>query len=195
MTPFVIEEGNIKNFEKIVTAEMDKSIAFFEKELTGIRTGKAQVSMIEDIKVECYGGSIMRLREVASLAAPDVNMLTVQPWDKGLLGDIERGIKISHLGISPIVDGDMIRLEIPRMSTARREELSKIVGQKTETSKIDIRNIRKDVQNLIKDAQKNKKLSEDFEKRLNKLLQEITDNYVAKIDTLSEKKKNELKAI
>ena len=195
MNPILIEEGNIKGFEKVVTAEMEKAMTHFEKELVGIRTGKAQVAMIEDIKVECYGGTIMRLRDIASLAAPDVNMLTIQPWDKGVTGDIERSINMSHLGLTPIVDGDIIRLEIPRMTTARRDELSKLVGQKMETSKIDIRNIRKDVQNFVKDAQKGKKISEDFEKRLQKTLQDLTDNFVGKIDTQGEKKKAELKAL
>ena len=168
MTPIIIEEGNIKGFEKAVTAEMEKAMTHFEKELAAVRTGKAQVTMIEDVKVECYGGSTMRLRDVASLAAPDVNMLTIQPWDKGIIGDIERGINMSQLGLTPIVDGDIIRLEIPRMTTTRRDELSKVVGQKMEASKIDIRNIRKDVQNMVKDAQKSKKISEDFEKRMAK---------------------------
>ncbi len=195
MTPIIIEEGNVKSFEKAVTAEMEKAMAHFEKELVGIRTGKAQVAMIEDIKVECYGGTTMRLRDIASLSAPDVNMLTIQPWDKGIMGDIERGINMSHLGLTPIVDGDIIRLEIPRMTTSRRDELSKLVGQKMEASKIDIRNIRKDVQNFVKDAQKNRKISEDFEKRLQKTLQDITDNCVGKIDTQGEKKKAELKAL
>lgn len=195
MTPIMIEEGNIKSFEKAVTAEMEKSFTHFEKELASVRTGKAQVSMIEDLKAECYGGTMMRLKDMASLAAPDVNMLTIQPWDKSVLGDIERAINTSHLGLTPIVDGDIIRLEIPRMTTTRREELSKIVGQKIETSKIDIRNIRKDVQNFVKDAQKGKKISEDFEKRLNKSLQDMTDNFVNKIDAQGEKKKSELKAV
>ncbi|MCX5923534.1 MAG: ribosome recycling factor [Candidatus Dependentiae bacterium] len=195
MTPIIIEEGNLKSFEKPVCAEMDKSFAHFEKELTGIRTGKAHISMIEDLKVECYGGSVMNLREVASLASPDANILTVQPWDKGILLDIERSLASSHLGVSPIIDGDIIRLELPRMTTTRRDELAKLVGKKIEDSKIDIRNVRKDVVNMIKDAQKSKKISEDFEKRLNKTLQDFTDKYVEKIDATGEKKKNELKSL
>lgn len=195
MTPILIEEGNIKGFEKVVTAEMEKAMTHFEKELVSIRTGKAQIGMIEDIKVECYGGTMMRLRDIASLAAPDVNMLTIQPWDKGVMGDIERAINMSHLGLSPIVDGDIIRLEIPRMTTSRRDELSKLAGQKVEAGKIEIRNIRKDVQNFVKDAQKGKKISEDFEKRLQKALQDLTDNFVGKMDAQGEKKKAELKAL
>jgi len=195
MTPIIFEEGNLKSFEKPVCAEMDKALAHFEKELTGIRTGKAHISMIEDIKVECYGGSVMNLREVASLASPDVNLLTVQPWDKGILHDIEKALSASHLGVSPVIDGDIVRIELPRMTTSRREEFIKQVGKKIEDSKIDIRNVRKDVVNMIKDAQKSKKISEDFEKRLNKTLQDFTDKYVEKIDAAGEKKKNELKAL
>ena len=164
----IIEENNLKSLEKPLGTEMDKAIIHFEKELAGIRTGKAQIGMIEEIKVECYGNSIMNLKEVASLAAPDINMLTVQPWDKGILQDIEKAITASHLGVNPIIDGDIIRLELPRMTTTRREELGKLVGKKIEDSKINIRNIRKDFQNFIKDAQKAKKISEDFEKRLSK---------------------------
>jgi ribosome recycling factor len=111
-----------------------------------------------------------------------------------VIAEIERAINTSHLGLTPIVDGDLIRIEIPRMTTARRDELSKLVGQKIETSKIDIRNIRKDVQNFVKDAQKGKKISEDFEKRLTKALQDITDLFVGKIDAQGDKKKAELKA-
>lgn len=195
MNPFLITEGDLKSFDKAVSAEMEKAFSHFEKEIATVRTGKAQVSMIEEVKIECYGGTIMRLKDIASLAAPDVNMLTIQPWDKGVIADIERGINLSSLGLNPVVDGDIIRLEIPRMTTARRDELSKVVGQKVESSKIDIRNVRKDVQNFVKDAQKGKKISEDFEKRLNKTLQDLTDNFVAKIDTLGEKKKAELKAL
>ncbi|MFA5999295.1 MAG: ribosome recycling factor [Candidatus Babeliales bacterium] len=194
MTPIIIEEGNIKSFEKPVIAEMDKGFAHFEKDLTSVRTGKAHIGMIEDVKVECYGGSLMNLRDIASLAAPDVNMLTVQPWDKGVMADIEKAIKASHLGLSPVIDGDIIRVELPRMTTGRREELVKLVGKKIEDGKINLRNIRKDFVNMIKDAQKGKKISEDFDKRLNKTLQDITDKYVEKVDATGEKKKNELKA-
>lgn len=195
MTPILLEEGNLKSLEKPVCAEMDKSIAHLDKELATIRTGKAHVSMIENIKVECYGGSLMNLRDIASLTAPDVNLLTIQPWDKGLMNDIERAINASHLGINPKVDDDMIRLEVPRMSTERREELAKLVGKKVEEAKVNIRNIRKDSQNFIRDAEKGKKISEDFAKRLNKTLQDLTDKYTEKSEQLGTKKSSELKAL
>lgn len=194
MTPIILEEGNLKALEKPLCAEMDKVIAHLDKELATIRTGKASVGMIEGVKVECYG-SLMNLKDIASLTAPDVNLLTIQPWDKSLLHDIERAINASHLGLNPKVDSDMIRLEVPRMSTERREELAKLVGKKVEECKVNARNIRKDSQNFIRDAEKSKKISEDFGKRLSKLLQDITDKYTEKADQLGTKKTSELKAL
>lgn len=194
MTPILLEEGNVKSLEQPVSAEMDKSITHLDKELASIRTGKAHVSMIESIKVECYGGSIMNLKDVASLTAADTNLLTIQPWDASIMNDIERALNNAHLGITPKVDGDMIRLEIPRMSSERREELAKTVGKKVEECKVAIRNIRKDAQNMIRDAEKKKSLSEDFAKRLNKTLQDITDKYTARTDEIGTKKSSELKS-
>lgn len=194
MTPILLEEGNVKSLEQPLNAEMNKSIAHLDKELASIRTGKAHVSMIENIKVECYGGSIMNLKDVASLTAPDVNLLTIQPWDKGLMNDIERGLNNAHLGINPKVDDDMIRLEIPRMSSERRDELAKLVGKKVEECKVSIRNVRKDAQNMIRDAEKKKTISEDFAKRLNKQLQDTTDTFTSRADEIGNKKSAELKS-
>lgn len=194
MNSIILEEGNLKSLEKPLCAEMDKVIAHLDKELAAVRTGKASVVMIEGIKVECYG-SMMNLKDIASLTAPDVNLLTIQPWDKSLIQDIEKAIKASHLGFNPKIDNDMIRLEVPRMSTERREELAKVVGKKVEECKVNARNIRKDSQNIIRDAEKSKKISEDFGKRLSKLLQDITDKYTDKADQLGAKKSAELKAL
>ena len=194
MIEIAFREGDSKSFETLLKQYMEAPLKHYEKELASIRTGRASIALLENIKVDAYG-QLMTLKEVATLGAPDPRLLTIQPWDKGVTGDIERGINMSHLGLTPIVDGDMIRLEIPRMTTSRRDELSKLVGQKIEASKIDIRNIRKDVQNFVKDAQKGKKISEDFEKRLQKTLQDLTDNFVGKIDVQGEKKKSELKAL
>ncbi len=194
MNPILLEEGNLKSLEKPVTAEMDKVIAHLDKELAAIRTGKASISMIENVKVECYG-SLTSLKDIASLTAPDVNLLTIQPWDKSLMPDIERAINASHLGLNPKVDNDMIRLEVPRMSTERREDLAKLVGKKVEECKVNARNIRKDSQNFIRDAEKSKKISEDFGKRLSKTLQDITDKCTDKAEQLGAKKSSELKAL
>lgn len=194
MSPIILEEGNLKSLEKPLCLEMDKVIAHLDKELAAVRTGKASVSMIEGLKVECYG-SLMNLKDIASLTAADVNLLTIQPWDKSLIHDIEKAIKASHLGFNPKIDNDMIRLEVPRMSSERRDELAKVVGKKVEECKVNIRNVRKDSQNIIRDAEKNKKISEDFGKRLTKLLQDSTDKYTDKADQIGTKKSSELKAL
>lgn len=187
-----IEENNIKAFDTSVTAEMDKALKHCEKDLSSVNTGKASASMVEDLKVECYG-NMMPLRELASISTPESNMIAIQPWDKGAVGSIEKAILASHLGITPNTQGSVIRLELPPMSIARREELAKVVSKKVEDAKVAIRNIRKDVGNLIKDNEKKKTVSEDFVKRLTKSLQDLTDKFVAHIDALGEKKKKDLK--
>jgi ribosome recycling factor len=189
-----LEENNIKGFDTAVIAEMDKAVKHFEKDLSTVNTGKASSAMVEDLKVECYG-NMMLLRELASISTPDVNLISIQPWDKGAVNAIEKAILASHLGITPNTQGAVIRLELPPMSMARREELTKVVSKKTEDAKVAIRNIRKDIGNVIKDNEKKKTISEDFVKRLTKSLQDLTDKFIAQIDMISEKKKKDLKAV
>ena len=186
-----LEEDNTKSFDNAVALEMDKAIVHLEKELVSIRTGKAHTNLIEDVKVECYG-SMMALRELASIAAPATNLLTIQPWDKGVISSIEKALITSHLGVTPQTDGDMIRIELPQMSSARREELTKVVGKKVEEAKVALRHIRKDFINTIRDNEKNKAISEDFSKRLSKHLQDSTDKFIAKTDVIGDKKKKDL---
>ncbi len=192
MDNFVFTDGQTKDFEAAVNEQMDKAIKHFERELVSIRTGRASVAMLDNVIVEVYGQT-MKLKELATLAAPDARLLTIQPWDKGTIGDIDRAIKASDLGLAPLNDGTIIRLQLPMMSTERREELSKVLSKKTEECRVDIRNVRKDFQNEVRDAQKANKISEDFSKRLSDLLQKITDNFTAKANALQEKKDKELK--
>lgn len=189
-----IVEGDIKTFEKDVALAMQEPIKHFEKELAGIRTGRASTKLLEEIKVECYG-QIMNLRDIATLGAPDARLLTVQPWDKSTLGAIEKGILTSDIGINPQNDGQMIRLALPPMSSERREELVKVLNKKTEESRVAIRCVRKDAQNLVKDAEKDGDISEDFAKRLADSLQKVTDNSVKVVDELSAKKAHDIRAV
>lgn len=189
-----IEENNIKAFESATSTEMDKAIAHYQKDLSTVNTGKASANMVEDLKVECYG-NMMALRELASISTPESNIILIQPWDKGAVNSIEKAILTSHLSLTPNTQGAVIRLELPPMSLARREELVKVVSKKIEDAKVAIRNIRKDIGNLIKDAEKKKTVSEDFVKRLTKSLQDLTDKFTAQIDTLGEKKKKDLKTV
>ncbi len=187
-----LEENNIKAFDTAVIAEMDKALKHCEKDLSSINTGKASASMVEDLKVECYG-NMMPLRELASISTPEGSVIAIQPWDKGAVSAIEKAILASHLGITPNTQGNIIRLELPPMSSARRDELAKVVSKKVEDAKVALRNVRKDVGNVIKDNEKKKTISEDFVKRLTKSLQDLTDKFVALIDATGEKKKKDLK--
>jgi ribosome recycling factor len=195
MKNLVLTENEPKPFETAMHDEMSLAIKHLERELVKIRTGRAHTSLVEDILVACYGGSPMPLKQVASLAAPDVRLITIQPWDKGVLGDIERAINNSQVGIKPLNDGDMIKLVLPEMSTSRRDELTKILGKKVEECKVAIRNVRKEFNNFIRDAKKDKKISENFFNRLSDILQKITDTYVESADKLGTKKEQEIKAV
>ena len=195
MKELVLVENDTKTFETAIAGEMDKSIKHLEGELIKIRTGRAHVSMVEDLKVIVYGGQTMGLKGVATLGAPESDLITIQPWDTSIIGDIEKAILTSDLGVKPLNDGHIIRIQLPKMSTARRDELAKIVGKKIEDCKIAVRNVRKDFNNIIRDAKKEKTISENHFNRLEDLLQKATDNFTGKADQLGDKKRAELTAI
>lgn len=190
----IVEGGSTRDFEKTLETEMDKHVKFFEKELLKIRTGRAHTSMIEDIKVACYG-SVMPLKDVAALSAPDVTLLMVQPWDKSIMNEIEKAISNSEFGLTPANDGNVIRLQLPRMSSARRDDLVKSLHQKLEVCKIAVRNVRKDIQNTVRETEKSKKISEDYSKRLLDMLQKVTDKFIDITDKIATKKEEEIRQL
>jgi ribosome recycling factor len=193
MKAIKLTDNNIKEFEKAVQEEMEKAIHHFEKELITIRTGRAHPALVEGIKVVCYGGNTMNLKEVASITTPEARMIVIQPWDSGLMADIEKAITASDLGVTPLNDGNIIRIRLPEITTARRDELAKILSKKTEEAKISVRNTRRDYMNLIRDAEKAKSISEDHSRRLHDTLQKITDKYTGTIDQMMHKKEAEIK--
>ncbi|HEV2601000.1 MAG TPA: ribosome recycling factor [Candidatus Babeliales bacterium] len=195
MIEIQLVENEIKPFETAMDAEMIKAIKHFEKELLKIRTGRAHTSLIEDIIVSCYGKDMMPLKKIASLAAPDARLLTIQPWDKALLHDIERALTTSDIGIVPVNDGDVIKLPLPDMSHARREDLIKQLGKRLEECKVAIRNVRKDFNNIIRDAKKDKKISENFFNRLSDSLQKFTDKFIDSAENLSSKKEKDIRSV
>ena len=174
---------------------MDNPLKHFERELVKIRTGRAHTSMIEDIPVLVYGQDALPLKGLGTVSAPDARLLTVQPWDSSIIPDIEKAIIASGVGVSPVNDGKIIRLRLPEMSSERREELVKMLHKKLEESRVAIRNVRKDFKNLITDAKKDKKISENFYNRLEELLQKITDTYISKAEALAKKKEVELATV
>ena len=195
MIELVLVENDSKSFEKAMQDEMSKAIKHFEGELVKIRTGRAHTSLVEDIQVTCYGAAPMPLKNLASITAPESRLITIQPWDAGIIADIERAIRTSELGVSPINDGALIRIQLPEMSSTRREELTKILGKKLEESRIAIRNVRKDFNNIIRDAKKDKLISENFFSRLSDLLEKITGNFIDKVEQLAHKKEQDIRTV
>lgn len=186
-------ETTPKIFEQVVGTEMEKCVEHFKGELIKIRTGRAHTSMVEDLRVECYGSS-MRLKEVAAISAPEASLITIQPWDKSVIKEIEKTILGSDLGVTPVNDGNLIRVQLPQISQGRREELCKVMGKKLEECRTAVRNVRKDFQNLIKASEKDRNISEDIAKKLLDTLQTCTDKFIANAEQLAQKKEAELKS-
>lgn len=187
-----LTDQNIKEFENAVKKEMDNCIKHFERELITIRTGRAHPSLIEDIKVTCYGDTVMKCKELGSIATPEARLLVLTPWDKGVLGDIEKAIMASDLGVTPVNDGTIIRIQLPELTTERRSELTKVLGKKLEECRVGVRNVRKGFHNLIRDCEKNKKISEDHSRRLMDTLQKITDSFIKTAEQMADKKSADL---
>jgi ribosome recycling factor len=171
--------------------KMDKVLEAMARDLSRVRTGRASVALLEGIKVDCYGTS-MPLPQVASLAAPESRLLTVQPWDSSVLGDIEKAILKSDLGLNPVNDGKIIRLPIPALTTERRKELVKIVKKMEEEAKVALRNIRREANDDFKEMKKEKLMSEDDTHRGQDEVQKITDEYTKKVEAQSADKEQEI---
>lgn len=174
--------------------KMTAALAHVQKEFGSLHTGKANPSMLDNLHFnpESYGGASMALKDVAAITAPDARMIVVQPWDKGLLKEIEKAILTANLGFNPRCDADVIRIHIPELSKERRIELSKMAGKMSEEGRVAIRNIRRDANDMIRKSQKEGAITEDDLKRLEKELQALTDDSGKKIDELLAKKEKEL---
>jgi len=171
--------------------KMDKVLELMVRDLSRIRTGRASVALLEGIKVDCYGTN-MPLSQVASLAAPESRLLTVQPWDPSTLADIEKAILKSDLGLNPVNDGKLIRLPIPPLTTERRKELVKLVKKMGEEGKVALRNLRREANDDLKDLKKEKLLSEDEVHRAQEEVQKVTDEFIKKVDTQTAEKEKEI---
>jgi len=191
----IIIENDIKSFSVPMEEEMGKVIKHFEGELIKIRTGRAHTSLVEDLLVSCYGQSPMALRNLAAIAAPDARLITIQPWDSSILNDIQKAITNSDVGLTPVTDGKIIRLQLPEMSSSRRDELAKILVKKLNSCKESVRNVRRDFNNILRDAKKEKEISENFYNRLEDTLQQITDKFTKQADTLSAKKEKDITTV
>ena len=174
--------------------KMEKAITFYQSELTSIRTGRADPKLLQNIKVD-YFGTPTPLTQLGTISTPEPMTLFIQPWDKQVIKEIERAIQISDLGISPNNDGSIIRINIPPLSTERRQSLVKIVTKKSEDTNVTIRNIRKNYVNKFRDLEKNKSLSQDESKSAQSDLQTITNSFTDQVRNVTQKKVDEIMEI
>lgn len=174
-----------------------KVIDHFQEELRQIRTGRAQASLVEDIPVivEAYGGAQMRVKELAGISTPDATLLLVQPYDPSVLKDVEKALNIAQLGINPVVDQNVIRLAIPPLTSERREQLAKMVGQKMEEAKIALRSVRTESKEAIEGQQKLGGVSEDEIKRQLDELQKAVEAATGRIESIGKDKQSELRTL
>jgi ribosome recycling factor len=173
---------------------MDKAVEALRRDLSKVRTGRASVAILDDVRVDYYG-TPTPLNQVGSLTVPEPRLITIQPWEKKLIPEIERAIQKADLGINPTSDGITIRLAFPPLTEERRKDMVKQVKKMGEEGKIAVRSARRDANEALKKLLKDKAISEDDEKRDEKEIQELTDDYVARIDKIVADKEKELMEI
>ena len=174
--------------------KMDKSISSFKKDISTLRTGRANTNMLDTIKVDCYG-QLMPIEQLATVSVPEARLISIQVWDKSNVALIDSSIQKSELGINPQIDGQIIRLRIPDLTEERRKDLIKILKNMSEKSKISIRNIRREANEELKKNLKEKKISEDQNKNFEKVTQKLTDTNIENIDKILVEKEKEISQI
>lgn len=170
---------------------MEKALEAMRREFGSVRTGKASANLLDTVRVRAYG-SMMPLNQVATVSTPEARMLVVQPWDKGLMGDIERGIRDANLGLNPANDGNLIRVPIPALNEERRKELAKSLHRMAEEGRVAVRHSRQEANKEIKQQQSDGKISEDDSRREQDKIQKLTDEYIAKIEQMLKHKEEEV---
>tara|TARA_B110000003_G_scaffold95710_1_gene97886 strand:+ start:157 stop:708 length:552 start_codon:yes stop_codon:yes gene_type:complete len=180
--------------EKSYILKMDKTIEVFSKELTSLRTGRANASMLDLVKVDVYGQQ-MPINQVASITTPEPRMINIQVWDLNNVPLVDAAIKKSDLGLNPQIDGQLVRLPVPELNEERRTELKKLIKSIGEKCKVSIRNIRREANEELKKFLKSKDISEDEEKSFEKNVQTITDNHIKIVDEKVSSKEKEIMTI
>ena len=183
----IMEEKTVKDIE----AKMEKTLSSLKTDLNKVRTGRASLSLFDDIRIDYYG-TPTPLNQVATLAVPEPRLITIQPWDTTITAEIEKAILKSELGLTPSSDGKMIRLPIPRLTEERRKELVKVVKKMAEGTKVALRNIRREANDQFKGLEKNKKISQDDLHQMMEKVQTSTDRYIEKVDAALAVKEKEI---
>jgi ribosome recycling factor len=183
--------NSVKDVEAHAKARMEKALSDLSHEMASIRTGRASVSILDQIRVDYYG-TPTPLNQLANLHVPEPSLITIQPWDVSQIGAIEKAIRVSDLGLNPANDGKIIRLPIPPLTEERRKELVKKLHAAAEHHRVSIRNIRRDGNESVKKLLKDKKITEDEDKRAHDEMQKVTDVYMGKVDQAAKAKEKEI---
>lgn len=176
---------------KEVESKMEKTLSSFKTDLNKVRTGRASLALFDDIRVDYYG-TPTPLNQMATLAVPEPRLITIQPWDTSVIGEIEKAILKSELGVTPASDGKIIRITIPRLTEERRKELVKVVKKMSEGAKVSVRNIRREANDELKVLEKDKKISQDQLHQWMEKVQVSTDKYIKKVDEVLAAKEKEI---
>ena len=177
--------------EKNYATKMDKTILSYKKDLSSLRTGRANASMLDMVKVDVYG-QMMPINQLASVSVPEASLITIQVWDQTNIKAVDAAIQKSDLGINPQIDGSVLRIRIPDLTEERRKDLIKVLKNISEKNKVSIRNIRREANDELKNLIKDKKISEDENKSFEKDIQKITDDNIANIEKISQEKEKEI---
>jgi len=180
----------LDDLKKKAAARMAKSVETLKHEFTKLRTGRASAALVDHVKVDYYGSQVP-ISQAASVVVEDARTITITPWDKSMVGPIEKGIMASDLGITPNTAGTVIRLVMPALTEERRKELVKVVKHETEQARIAIRNVRRDAMQEVKELLKKKLVSDDDEKRVETEIQKLTDSHVAQVEAAMAAKEKE----
>jgi ribosome recycling factor len=183
--------GSIKEVEAHLKARMDKALGDLQHEMAAIRTGRASLGILDHIRVDYYG-TPTPLNQLANLHVPEPSLITIQPWDVSQIGPIEKAIRVSDLGLNPANDGKVIRLPIPPLTEERRKDLVKKLHGAAEHHRVSVRNIRRDGNEAVKKLLKDKKITEDEDKRAHDEIQKVTDGYMQRIDQAAKTKEKEI---
>src|SRR6476620_953232 len=170
---------------------MKRAVDSFKRDLQKIRTGRANTSMLDGIKVDYYG-TPTPVNQVASVQVVDARLITVKPWEKNMLPVIDKAIRASDLGINPVADSELVRLPIPPLTQERRKELAKVVGKQTEEAGVAVRSARRGAMDMVKDAEKDKQITEDERKKGETKVQDLTDKYIAQVEQIAKDKEKEI---
>ncbi|MCL4226461.1 MAG: ribosome recycling factor [Myxococcales bacterium] len=184
----------VDDISKDAEEGMKKAIEAFKRELAKVRTGRATTAMLDGIKVDYYG-TPTPVNQVATVTVVDARLISVKPWEKNMVAVIDKAIRASDLGINPVADSDLVRLPIPPLTQERRKDLVKGVKKMTEEAKVAVRAARRDAMDLLKDAEKDKEITEDERKNGEKRVQDLTDRYVGSVDELATTKEKEIMEI